>query len=101
MVIVPRKRIGRTFPIRADVLVANYALTYDPVNHLGELESRLADYEVTLFAIMEQQHPDLEKLQGMARSILEGTSNWLPTKEEEDNSLEEVILATENQCTEG
>jgi hypothetical protein len=95
MAITPRRKLGSTFPIRSDVLVDNYELTYDPLDHRGELNCRLDDYEITLVAVRDEAY-DIDRLRGMARAILSGVTKWSPRENEQAATLEEAALEDDN-----
>jgi len=96
MAIKPQRKLGRTFPIRADILTDNYELTYDPVNKVGRLQEKIDDYEITLNAIAEAPHDDVEKLKRMAKAVLKGTQWDRADEEAHTVSIIDEILEADN-----
>ncbi len=94
MAITPHEKLGRGFPMRADVLVDNFELTYDPVHHVGVVDGKISDYEITLSAIMDSPYSDAEKLKAQARGVLQDTP-WVRDQEEAPD-LVEIALEDDN-----
>ena len=90
MAVRPASKVGHAFPIRADLLVDAYELTYDPIHENGVLQNRLEDCKMALLAI----HKDTAS--SAIKATIESVLKFHFEGEDKAETLEEAIKVAES-----